>query len=101
MMDLTWIETGQDGLEARGDSWTYLIAWDDRTVVLTRYDTYYSGPGRHGRERDAALVARQAALTAIQICTGDGPTRMAALASVRTAAQMFESGLDVTGQPAW
>ena len=101
MPELKWTETGRDGLEARGESCTYLITWDERKIVLTRYGTFYSGPGRYGREQDAALVARQAALTAMQIRAEDGPSGMAALASVRAAAQMFESGLDVIGQSAW
>lgn len=100
-MNLNWAETGQDSLEARGRSCTYLLAWNERMIVLTRYGSEYYGPGRHGREADAASVARQAALTAMQVPVEDGPSRRAAIAWARNTAETFESGLDVIGQPAW
>jgi hypothetical protein len=92
-MKLNWIQV-PGGQLASGDSWTYLAARDDRTAVLTRWD---SGLTR-------ADVARQAALHAVQIGGAyDAVPEAAAavLAHLRDAAQAFESGLDVTGQTAW
>lgn len=81
---------------AAGDDWTYLITQDDRAVVLTRWET---GPNPAAYE-----VARQAALYAIRIggAFGLSPEADAAvIAHLRSAAQQYESGIDVDGQPAW
>jgi hypothetical protein len=104
-MKLDWTERAPGGaLVAHGEAWTYLIAHNDRNAVLTRYGTSYSGPGRAGREQDAARVAREAALYAIQL-GGAWDTVPEAVAGVvvhlQESAQAYESGLDVTGQPAW
>jgi len=105
MTALQWDQLRDRGPEiASGDSWTYLVAADDRNVVLTRYVTEYHGPGRHGREADAADVARQAALYAIQIGGAYEAVPEAAAGvtwHLKHAAQAYESGGDVTGQPAW
>jgi hypothetical protein len=82
---------------ASGDDWVYLIAADDRAMVLTRWEVAPAGLSRSG-------VARQAALFAIRIggAFDAVPEAGAALAAhMRDTAQQYESGIDVTGQPAW
>jgi hypothetical protein len=97
MTALEWVRgPGGSSELAAGDDWTYLITHDDRGMVLTRWEGY--------ADISDADVARQAALYAIRI---DGalevvPEAAIALAAhMRSAAQQYESGLDVTGQPAW
>jgi hypothetical protein len=95
-MNLKWNKLPGGSEMAIGADWTYLIARDDNTVVLTRWDT---GPNPAAHE-----VASQAALYAIQL---GGPYSAApvtadiAAGHLMRAAQEYESGLDVTGQRAW
>lgn len=81
-------------LAAHGEDWTYLIMHDDRAVVMTRF---HQGP-------DYREVAAQAARYAIQIGGAYDEVPEAAagvIAHMKRAAQVYESGGDVTGQPAW
>jgi hypothetical protein len=93
-----------DGELASGETWTYLITRDSYQVVFTRYGTHYSGPGRHGREADAVLVARQAAANAISL---GGAYDVAPEAAVRVIAHLkqciqgYENGEDIPAYPAW
>jgi hypothetical protein len=94
-----------DGTElACGTGWTYLIARDDRTVTLTRWETASSGLAAGSIAYPGMAVARQAALYAIQLGGAYGAfsgTADAIAGHLREAAQEYESGRDVTGQPAW
>jgi phosphatidylserine decarboxylase len=97
MAELEWtgqILEGRGSLLARGADCVYLITGNERIVVLTRWR---GGDG-------PVSVARQAALNAIQI-GGAWDAVPEAVAGVighlKQAAQQYESGLDVTGQPAW
>jgi hypothetical protein len=51
------------------EHWTYLIETSEGGLLarLTRYRTEYSGPGRYGRELDAARVAAQAGRYVIEL----------------------------------
>jgi hypothetical protein len=97
MTALEWVcGPGGSSELAAGDDWTYLIAHDDRAMVLTRWEGY--------ADMSDADVARQAALFAIRIggAFDAVPEAGAALAAhMRDTAQQYESGIDVTGQPAW
>lgn len=92
-MTLSWNEISAGILEAHGDDWTYVITQDDRQIVLTRWDA-------------GILInaAAQAALNAISIGGAYKEVPEAArgvITHMKQAAQQYESGLDVTGYPAW
>lgn len=97
MSELHWDELGGGVIRARGGHWTYLIELTDwrggPMARLTRYTSEYAGPGRHGREADAARVAAQAATYVIElagVARGYAPGEVAAYA--RDMAQAFEAG---------
>lgn len=95
-MILEWNTLPGGGEMACGTDWTYLVARDDNTVVLTRWDT---GPDPAAHE-----VASQAALYAIQLggAYGEFPGVVGVtVVHLKRAAQEYESGRDVTGQRAW
>jgi hypothetical protein len=105
-MELNWESApgAGGGLIAYGTAWAYLIISDSRYVVLTRYYRTYCQPGLYSRDVAAAGVACQSALYAIKL--GGAwevlpETAEATAAHLRQAAQEYESGEDVTGQPAW
>jgi len=94
MTTLNWMDDPGGWSVAHGTDWTYLIAVDDRNVVLTRW------------EHDDVVVsaARQAALYAIQLGGAYDAVPSAAegvTGHLKQAAQAYESGLDVPGHPAW
>jgi hypothetical protein len=102
---LQWHESAPGTLEARGgNDQVYLIAWDDRSILLTRYRTEYHGPGRAGRERDALSVARQAAVNAISL---DGAYDVApdardkVIGHMKQRAGEYEAGGSISDHPAW
>lgn len=95
-MTLEW-NTLHDGAElACGDHWTYLITSDDRNLVLTRWE---NSPLALHHE-----VAAQASRYAIQLggAWDVFPDTIAGVTGhLKRSAQEYESGLDVTGYPAW
>jgi hypothetical protein len=76
---------------AVGTDETYLIAADDRHVVLTRFTT---GAGQVPETTQAAL---NAILLANPLPDAEAVTRQ----HMRRVAQQFEDGQDLDGQPAW
>lgn len=103
-MTLEWIEQSPGGWYlARGSVEDYLIAQDDRGIVLARYASEAAGP---------VIAARQAALTAIRL---DGAydavpeTARAIIGYLQQAAQAYESGTSsgrftfsgIAAHPAW
>jgi hypothetical protein len=88
---LTWAEQSPSLFAARGQQHTYLLAVNDKHVVLTRSE---------GTAASAAAAAGQAALNAVAIPAGSGPERMAAMAGAKELARLYESGQD-TGLSAW
>lgn len=95
MAKLSWIEQAPGGwFLADGTDLTYLITADSRNVVLTRFD----------RDATPLAAARQAARNAIQLGGAyDAVPEAAAgvITHLKQAAQAYESGIDVTGQPGW
>ena len=91
-MKLAWEPwDNTNALTATGESDTYLIVRDQTGVLLTRW--YPSA------NLGAAIL--QIALTTIRIQAQAQADVDAAIARLRRMAQEYESGVDVTGQPAW
>lgn len=103
MTRLDW-KSVPGGELAEGTDWVYLIAKDERIVVLTRWEPRRDDHHELSWPPSDAEVARQAALHAIQLggAYGSFPDAATAVSShLKQAAQAYESGLDVTGYPAW
>jgi hypothetical protein len=91
-MELTWNRLpGTDAEAAIGQACAYLIAADARNVVLTRFTTGRSPMG----------TAAQAALNAITVRCALPEAEAGLREHMRGAAQRYENGEDVTGQPGW
>jgi hypothetical protein len=92
MATLTWEPVPDSTAEvAVGEHWTYLITADARQVVLTRY-------------APCGLVVpalSETALNAIQLACPLPELQAGLRRHMQDAAQRYENGEDLEGQPAW
>jgi hypothetical protein len=92
MTALLWSQVpGSTGELADGENWTYLVAHDSRTVVLTRW---------HDSSGDY-VAARDAALYAIKLGGVYPETIAGIIAHLHDMAQEYEDGKDLALYPAW